>query len=187
VKEAREAWMTLRRELPPGRTWFLDESASTTNMTRLRAWSNRGERATCKEPAGHWKVVSMIGAITARGVGAAMSLEGAVDGEAFTCFVREVLAPRLASGDVVVMDNLSSHKVEGVSELIERAGAKLLYLPPYSPDFNPIEPIWSKVKKILRELGARTVEALHEAIAVALAAVTAEDCRGCVAERGYAT
>ena len=128
----------------------------------------------------------MIGAINADGVGAAMSLEGAVDGEAFKLFVREVLVPKLSPGDAVVMDNLSSHKVRGVRELIEGAGARLLYLPPYSPDCNPIEPIWSKVKRILRSLGARTVEALHDAIAQALRAVTAQDCRGCIAACGYA-
>ena len=186
MKEAREAWMARRRELPAGRTWFLDEAAAATGMTRRLAWAGVGERAVCKAPAGHWRVVSMIGAITADGVGAAMSLEGAVDGEAFRLFVREVLAPKLSPGDVVVMDNLSSHKVAGVRESIEGAGARLLYLPPYSPDLNPIEPVWSKVKRTLRTLGARTVEALHDAIAQALKAVTAQDCRGCIAHCGYA-
>ena len=136
-------------------------------------------------PGGHWKVVTVIGAVRTDGPFAAATLVGATDSDVFRTYVREVLAPQLRAGDVVVMDNLSPHKASGVREAIEAAGATLRYLPPYSPDFNPIERMWSKVKSILRSLKARTAEALLDAIGVALRAVTAADAHGWFAHCGY--
>ena len=164
---------------------FLDEAGSQTSMTRTRGRAARGERVVAKVPCGTWKVVTMIGAIRTSGPFAAASLVGAVDTDAFVTYVREVLAPGLLPGDVVVMDNLSPHKAAAVRQAIEAAEATLLYLPPYSPDFNPIEPMWSKVKNGLRSLAARTVDTLHDAIGDAFRTVTAADCLGFFRHCGY--
>jgi len=165
---------------------FLDESGARADMTRTRGRAPRGERVVAKVPGGHWRVVTVIGAVRTSGPFAAATLVGATDGDAFRAYVREVLAPQLRPGDVVVMDNLSPHKSPAVREAIEAAGATLRYLPPYSPDFNPIENLWSKVKGKLRSLAARSVETLHDAIGVALATVTPRDCVGFFRHCGYA-
>lgn len=166
---------------------FLDESGARADMTRTRGRAPRGERVVAKVPGGHWRVVTVIGAVRTTGPFAAATLVGATDGDAFRAYVREVLAPQLRAGDVVVMDNLSPHKSPAVREAIEAAGATLRYLPPYSPDFNPIENLWSKVKQFLRSAAARTFDLLCEAIDAALASVTADDCRGYFNHCGYAT
>jgi transposase len=127
----------------------------------------------------------MVGAIGVNGLNAAMSFEGAMNGEVFRVFVELVLSPTLKPGEVVVMDNLSSHKVKGIKEAIERRGARLLYLPPYSPDFSPIEPCWSKVKTFLRKTKARTVDTLNEAIDQAIDQVTSSDAKGWFRHCGY--
>jgi transposase len=165
---------------------FLDESGAQTSMTRTRGRAPRGERVVAKVPAGHWKVVTVIGAVRTSGPFAAATVVGATDSDVFRAYAREVLAPELRPGDVVVMDNLSPHKAAGVREAIEAAGAGLRYLPPYSPDFNPIENVWSKVKGRLRALAARSVEALHDAFGAALATVTPADCVGFFRHCGYA-
>lgn len=164
---------------------FIDEAGSQTSMTRTRGRAPRGERVVARVPCGTWKVVTMIGAVRTSGPFAAASLVGAVDTAAFVTYVREVLAPALLPGDVVVMDNLSPHKAAAVRQAIESAHATLLYLPPYSPDFNPIENLWSKVKGELRSLAARTVDTLHEAIGQAFATVTSADCLGFFRHCGY--
>ncbi len=155
-------------------------------MTRTRGRAPRGERVVAKVPCGTWKVVTMIAAVRTSGPFAAASLVGAVDTAAFVTYVRQVLAPALLPGDVLVMDNLSPHKAGAVRQAVEAAGATLLYLPPYSPDFNPIENLWSKVKGRLRSLAARTVDALHDAIGDAFRTVTAADCVGFFRHCGYA-
>ena len=127
----------------------------------------------------------MLGAITHQGVLASMTIEDATDGDVFLAYVEQVLCPKLKVGQLVIMDNLGAHKVEGVREKIEARGAGLVYLPPYSPDFNPIEQIWAKVKQWLRSAKARTVEVLEQAVGEALNAVTAEDTAGCFAGCGY--
>ena len=147
-------------------------------MTRTRGRAPRGQRVVAKVPGGHWRIVTVIGAVRTAGPFAAATLVGATDSDVFRTYVNEVLAPRLRVGDVVVMDNLSPHKASGVREAIEAAGATLRYLPPYSPDLNSIEPMWSKMKGVLRSVGARSVEALHKAIGSALATVTPGDCLG---------
>ena len=164
---------------------FLDESGAQTSMTRTRGRAPKGQRVVAAVPGGHWKVVTIIGAVRTDGPFAAATLVGATDSDVFRAYVREVLTPQLRPGDVVVMDNLSPHKAPGVREAIEGAGATVRYLPPYSPDFNPIEPMWSKVKGVLRSLAARTVEGLHDAIGTALATVTPTDCAGFFRHCGY--
>jgi transposase len=164
---------------------FLDESGAQTSMTRTHGRAPKGQRVVAKVPAGHWQVVTVIGAVRTGGPFAAATLVGATDSEVSRTYVREVLAPQLRPGDVVVMDNLSPHKASGVREAIEGAGARLRYLPPYSPDLNPIEPMWSKVKGVLRRLAARSVDALHDAIGAALATITPSDCVGYFQHCGY--
>lgn len=164
---------------------FLDESGAQTSMTRTRGRAPKGQRVVAKVPGGHWTVVTMISAVRTGGPFAAASIVGATDSDVFRTYVREVLAPRLRAGDVVVMDNLTPHKASGVREAIEGAGAELRYLPPYSPDFNPIENMWGKVKGVLRSLAARGIDTLHDAIGVALGTVTPADCAGFFRHCGY--
>lgn len=154
-------------------------------MTRTRGRAPKGQRVVAKVPGGHWKIVTMICAVRTSGPFAAATIACATDSDVFRAYIGQVLAPQLKPGDVVVMDNLSPHKASGVQEAIEAAGATLRYLPPYSPDFNPIEPMWSKVKSHLRSLAARTVETLHDAIGNAISQVTPGDCLGYFRHCGY--
>lgn len=146
-------------------------------MTRLYARGQGGGRLHESRPDGRWKILTILGAISTRGMIATMTIEAATDREIFLAYLDEVLCPKLRPGDVVVMDNLSSHKVKGVRERIEAVEAQLLYLPPYSPDMNPIEKAWAKLKQLLRAIKARSKEALEEAIAYLLPLLTAEDAR----------
>jgi transposase len=164
---------------------FLDESGATTQMTRTYGRAPRGQRVRETTPQCRWQILTILAAITVRGVEAAMTIAEPTDGDILLAYLEQVLCPRLQPGQVVVMDNLSAHKVAGVRERIEAAGARLVYLPPYSPDFNPIEQVWSKVKQILRSLKARTADALEAAIAEALAAITSENAIAWFAHCGY--
>jgi transposase len=166
---------------------FLDESGAKTNMTRLRARVKGGGRAYDAAPSGHWSTTTMIGSLRLDGRTACMALAGATDRAAFREYVRHVLAPTLLPGDVVVLDNLSAHKDLPSLQLIEARGASLLFLPSYSPDFNPIEKMWSKVKESLRSSKARTEETLVEHIGKALMKVTAGDALGWFNSCGYVT
>lgn len=164
---------------------MLDESYATTQFTRLRGRGPRGERVIERVPHGHWKTLTMLGAITVEGVLAAATIDQATNAEVFATFVRDALVPALRPGMVVVMDNLASHKVAGIAELIEGAGCRVEYLPPYSPDLSPIKPVWSKVKQLLRTEEAREVPRLIDAIGEAFARVTPADCYNCFADCGY--
>jgi len=152
------------RSISPERLIYLDESGVTTQMTRLYARSRDGARIHEAAPGGHWKILTILGAISTRGMIATMTIEAATDREIFLAYLDHCLCPELRPGDVVVMDNLSSHKVKGVRQKIEATGAELLYLPPYSPDLNPIEKAWAKLKILLRSAKARSKEALDQAI-----------------------
>ncbi|MEO7029340.1 MAG: IS630 family transposase [Acidobacteriaceae bacterium] len=171
----REAFVQQLGEIAPEDLIYLDESGVSTQMTRVYARAPRGQRVHDAVPGGHWKIVTILGAMDHRGMLAAMTIEAATDREIFLAYLDEVLCPKLRPGHVVVMDNLSAHKVEGVRERIERAGATLLYLPPYSPDLNPIEKAWSKLKQSLRAIGARSEETLHHAVAQLLPSITPND------------
>lgn len=155
----------------------------TTSLTRLRARCEGGGRIAEATPGSHWKILTILGAMSVRGMVAAMTIEEATDGDIFLAFVEQVLCRALQPGDVVVMDNLGSHKTPRVRERIEKAGAKLLYLPPYSPELNPIEKAWSKLKQLLRSAKARSKEALEAAIADSLPHITPDNAtawfRGC--------
>jgi transposase len=164
---------------------FLDESAAKTNMTRLRGRALRGRRLHARAPAGHWRTTTMISSIRFDGSTACLILEGATDTEIFRTYVQKVLLPTLRPGDIVVMDNLTPHKNQETLAFIREAGAEAFFLPAYSPDLNPIEKMWSKVKNRLRSLEARTAEELQTAIATALAEVTAKDAAAWFASCGY--
>jgi transposase len=165
---------------------FLDEFGATTNMARTRARSVRGQRAVCKTPAGHWKVLSTIAALTVHGMLGSGSFDGATDTETFLAFVREGLVPNLRKAQVVVLDNLSAHKSSEVDRLIESAGARVMRLPPYSPDYNPIEMAISKIKSLLRKAARREVDALLKAIEEAIGSITADDAINFIRHCGYA-
>lgn len=154
-------------------------------MTRNYARAPRGQRVKEATPQGHWQILTMLAALTIRGLEAPMTIAEPTDGDIFLAYLEQVLCPQLRPGQVVIMDNLSAHKVEGVRALIEGAGARLIYLPPYSPDLNPIEQAWSKVKQLLRSLKARTANALEMAVAEALAAITAENAVAWFSHCGY--
>jgi transposase len=185
VAERHATWHGELKDVDPDKLVFLDESGSQTDMTRTRGRAPRGQRVVAKVPAGHWKIVTTISAVRTSGPFAAATIVGATDSDVFRAYIREVLVPQLRSGDVVVMDNLTPHKASGVREAIESVGAQLRYLPPYSPDFNPIENMWSKVKGTLRTLAARSIDSLHEAIGAALSTVTPRDCVGFFRHCGY--
>jgi transposase len=154
-------------------------------MTRLRGRAQRGARVHASAPHGHWQTTTMISSIRLDGSTACMTINGATDTEVFRTYVRRVLSPTLRPGDVVIMDNLSPHKSELTLSLIAQTGAEALFLPPYSPDFNPIEKMWSKVKQHLRSAEARTERDLLQSIASALSSVTAKDARHWFASCGY--
>jgi len=165
----------MRPELHPERLVFIDETGASTKMARLYGRAPRGQRCRAPVPHGHWKTTTFTGALRLGALTAPMVLDGPMNAAAFLAYVEQVLRPVLRPGDVVVMDNLSSHKVDGVRKLIEEAGAELLYLPPYSPDLNPIEKAWAKLKQLLRAARARTQKALDQAIAEALSLISADN------------
>ena len=163
----------------------VDEFGAATNLQRTHGRAPPGERVVSYVPHGHWKVVSTIAAMTTRGMVASCSFDGATDTDTFVAFVEDALVKALRPGDVVVMDNLAPHKAPAVRRLIETAGAMLLRLPPYSPDFNPIEMAFSKAKGVLRSMAQRTVAGLFDAIGTALRRVTPDDARNYIRHCGY--
>ena len=185
MKAERAAWPARVAGVRPDDYVFLDEFGATTDMTRTHGRAPPGERVVARVPHGHWKVVSTVAAMTTRGIVAAASFDGAVDTDLFLAFVRHELVPALRPGQAVVMDNLSPHKSPEVERLVGAAGARVLRLPPYSPDLNPIEQAISKVKGILRSLARRTVKALYDAIGEALGAVTPGDALAFIRHCGY--
>jgi transposase len=185
VKAAREAWFAGQLDLDPERLVFLDETAATTSMVRRYGWSPRGERCRLSAPAGHWKTTTVIAGLRTRGPEAVALLDGPVTGERFRAYVTDTLVPTLSPGDTVILDNLSAHKVAGVREAVEAAGARLRYLPAYSPEFNPIERAFAKLKALLRSAAARTVADLWAAIRHAFTRFSPEECRNYFAAAGY--
>lgn len=185
VAARREEWRRWIEDVDIECLIFIDETWAKTNMTRLRGRAPRGERLIDKTPHGHWKTTTLIGALDCRGLRCSTVVDGAVNRDVFEAFVEQILLPQLRPGDIVVMDNLSSHKGERVTELIESVGAKVRYLPPYSPDLNPIEMIFSKIKQLLRSLACRTVARLWRAMQSVLDCVSPSDALNCFAHAGY--
>ncbi len=186
VAAAREVLRKQQPTLDPKRLAFIDETAATTKMTRHYGRAPQGERLVDKVPHGHWKTTTFICGLRHDRVTAPFMLDGAMDGPHFLAYVEQILAPTLKKGDIVFMDNVSTHLVDGVEEAIVARGASVFYLPPYSPDFNPIEQLFAKLKSFLRKVKARTVEQLWKTIVSFLETVSRGECKAYLANSGYA-
>ncbi len=185
VAAQRQQWRADQPALDPDRLVFVDETWASTNMTRTHGRAPVGERLVCPVPHGHWKTTTFVAALRADGLTAPVVIDGAVTGDLFVAYVRQVLVPSLRPGDIVVMDNLACHKRAGVREAIEAAGGVVRYLPPYSPDLNPIEQAFAKLKALLRKAGKRTVEELWAFLGASLDAFSAVECRNYLRHCGY--
>jgi transposase len=187
VVRERRIWRAAQPDLDAARLVFIDETGASTKMARLYGRSLRGRRCLATIPHGHWKTTTFVGALRSTGITAPMVLDGPMDGPAFQAYVEQVLAPTLNPGDVVVMDNLPAHKPAAVRAAIEAMGADLRYLPPYSPDLNPIEQVFAKVKHWLRMAQARSIGAIHEHVGRLVRAVDPRECRNYLCNAGYAS
>lgn len=187
MKRQRDEWKAEQPSLDPQRLVFLDETWASTNMTRTHGRSPRGERLVMAVPHGHWKTTTFVVALRLDGLTAPTVVDGPMNGDVFVAYVEQQLVPTLKRGDIVAMDNLSSHKRAGVKAAIESVGAELRFLPPYSPDLNPIEQAFSKLKTLLRKENARTMEQTSACIGKLLDHVTPKECANYFSEAGYAT
>lgn len=185
IARARRRWRKKQPGWDPAKLIFLDESGAKTNLTRLWGRAPKGQRAHASTPHGHWQTTTMMASLRLNGQTACMTLDGATDTDSFRAYVETILIPTLQPGDLVVMDNLSPHHSDPTLALITQAGAHVLFLPAYSPDLNPIEKMWSKIKTLLRAAEARTPTELVQAIGQALAQVTAKDALGWFVSCGY--
>ena len=181
----REDWFDGQLDLDPAHLVFVDETWASTAMARLRGRARKAERLRAGIPHGHWKTTTFAAGLRLTGIVAPMVLDGPINRDAFRAYVNQVLVPELTPGDIVVMDNLSSHKGTGVREAIEAAGATLLYLPPYSPDFNPIENAFAKLKALLRKAAERSVDGLWTAIGSLIDRFTPQECANYFKAAGY--
>ena len=172
--------------MDPASFVFLDETGASTNMARRYGWSPKGERLVDAAPHGHWKTTTFLAGLRSTGIIAPLVLDGPMTGQAFLAYVEQFLAPVLSPGDVVIMDNLAAHKVAGVREAITAVGASFIYLPPYSPDLNPIEQVFAKLKALLRKAAARTRDALWDTIGNLLEAFSTTECQNYLENSGYA-
>lgn len=185
VARMRSAWKRNQQQIDPERVVFIDETWAKTNMTRTYGRSLCGTRVIQRVPSGRWETTTFVGALRANGFVAPLTSDGPINGQLFLAWVQQHLAPTLSPGDVVIMDNLSSHKVAGVREAIEKTGAELRYLPPYSPDLNPIELAFSKLKKLLRDGAERTIDKLWNLCGRLLDQFTPTECRNYFKHCGY--
>jgi transposase len=185
VAHDRRRWRVWQRYMDPAHFVFLDETGASTNMIRRYGRCPRGERLVDAAPWGHWKITTFVAGLRSSGIIAPLVLDGPMTGEVFRAYVEQMLAPALQPGDVAVMDNLAAHKVIGVREAIQAAGASVLYLPPYSPDLNPIEQLFAKLKAMLRSAAARTKDALWVTLGQALDAFPQTECQNYLANCGY--
>jgi transposase len=182
----RAAWRVMvAEEIDARRLVFVDEMGTNISLSPLYAWAPKGERAYCSVPRNRGPNTTLLSSMSVEGMGLSLAVEGATNREVFETYVEQILAPTLRTCQVVVMDNLTAHKGERVKELIERRGCELLYLPPYSPDFNPIEEAFAKIKSLMRKAEARTREALLAAMGTAISTLSAQDARGFFEHCGY--
>ena len=181
----RQAWFDGQLDLDPDRLVFIDETGASTKMARRHGRAPRGQRLRSSVPHGHWKTTTFVGALRLSGMTAPMVLDGPMNGAWFLAYVQQVLAPTLSPGDVVIMDNLPAHKGACVRAAIEAVGAQVLLLPPYSPDLNPIENAFSKLKAMLRKAAARTIDQLWDAIATIIQTYSPQECANYFAAAGY--
>lgn len=182
---AREAWFEAQPDLDPARLVFIDETGASTKMARLRGRCLRGERLRSGIPHGHWETTTFVAGLRLGGFTAPMVLDGPMTGPWFLAYTEQILAPTLCPGDVVILDNLPAHKGRKIRAAIERQGASLLLLPPYSPDFNPIENAFAKLKALLRKAAARTIDGLWATIGRLLDLFTPQECANYFAAAGY--
>jgi transposase len=187
VLRRRWDWFEAQPDLEPERLVFIDETWASTKMARTHGRARRGKRLRAAIPHAHWKTTTLVAGLRSTGMVAPMVLDGPINGAAFQAYVEQVLVPELKPGDTVILDNLGSHKGPGVRAAIEAAGAQLLYLPPYSPDFNPIENAFAKLKAALRKAAERTVQGLWAAIGAAVSAFGPQECANYFAAAGYDT
>lgn len=187
VAAKRRRWRNWQYWLKPERLVFIDETGAKTNMTRLRGRSLKGQRLHAAVPWGHWKTTTFVAGLRTTGLIAPMVLDGAMNGAAFKAYVEQMLAPSLTPGDIVIMDNLGSHKGQPVRHAIRAAGARLFFLPPYSPDLNPIEQVFAKLKTLLRKADERTVEDTWRRIGTLLDAFSPAECASYIRNAGYAS
>ncbi len=187
VTRRRAQWKRYQDRIDPRRLVFIDETWAKTNMAPLRGWGPRGERLKGQAPFGHWNTVTFLAALRHDRIDAPWVLDGPINGEAFLTYVEKVLVPTLTPGDIVIMDNLSSHKGVAVRKAIRSTGARLFFLPPYSPDLNPIEQVFAKLKHLLRKAAERSKEALWRRIGSLLDLFSAQECANYLENAGYAS
>jgi transposase len=187
VARRRVRWKTHQGKLDPTRLVFIDETWAKTNMTRRHGRCARGRRLAAKVPHGRWRTLTFLAALRVNRIDAPCVIDGPINGRSFLAYIEQVLIPTLKPGDVVIMDNLGSHKGKAVRQAIRAAGAKLLFLPPYSPDLNPIEQVFAKLKTLLRKAAERTIEATWQRIGELLDQFTASECANYLANAGYAS
>jgi putative transposase len=187
VARRRAQWIKYQDHIDPSRLVFIDETWTKTNMAPLRGWGPTGSRLIAKVPHGHWQTLTFLAALRNDRIDAPWLLEGPIDGESFTIYVEKLLVPTLRPGDIVIMDNLGSHKGKTVRRLIRAVGARLIFLPKYSPDLNPIEQVFAKLKHLLRKAAARTAETVCAAIGELLGAFTKDECASYFKNSGYAS
>lgn len=183
----RTQWKRYQGRLDPARLVFIDETWAKTNMTRTHGRAPRGQRLVAKVPQGRWRTLTFLAALRSDRIAAPCVIDGPINGESFLAYVEQVLVPTLKPGDIVIIDNLGSHKGKAVRRAIRAAGAKLFFLPPYSPDLNPIEQVFAKLKTLLRKAAERTVEATWRRIGSLLACFTPAECANYLANAGYAS
>ncbi|MBV8535464.1 MAG: IS630 family transposase [Alphaproteobacteria bacterium] len=187
VARKRVRWKTYQGRLDPARLVFIDETWAKTNMTRLRGWAPRGHKLLAKVPQGRWRTLTFLAALRCDRIDAPCVIDGPINGDSFLAYVEQLLLPALKPGDIVIIDNLGSHKGKAVRRLIRSAGAKLFFLPPYSPDLNPIEQVFAKLKTLLRKAARRTVEATWREIGALLPEFSPQECANYFRNSGYAS
>lgn len=187
VARRREQWIKYRPGFVPSRLVFIDETWTKTNMTALRGWSPRGQRLKADAPFGHWNTMTFIAALRADRVEAPWLIDGPINAERFLIYVQKVLVPTLKADDIVIMDNLGSHKAKAIRQAIRSVGARLVFLPKYSPDLNPIEQMFSKLKTLIRKAQARTVEGAWKSIGEILNEFKPDECANYLVNSGYAS
>jgi transposase len=187
VQRRRERWRRHQHKLDPARLVFIDETWAKTNMTRTHGRCLRGQRLLAKAPFGKWRTLTFLAALRHDGLCAPCVIDGPINGKSFLAYVEQILVPALKPGDIVIMDNLGSHKGQAVRRAIRAAGAKLFFLPPYSPDLNPIEQVFSKLKAFLRKADERTVQATWKRIGKILDCFASAECANYLKNAGYAS
>jgi transposase len=187
VARKRARWKAYQGRLDPARLVFIDETWAKTNMTRLRGWAPRGNRLLGKVPHGHWRTMTFLAALRCNRIDAPCVIDGPINGDSFRAYVEQLLLPTLRPGDIVIIDNLGSHKAKAIRRALRAVGAKLFFLPPYSPDLNPIEQVFAKLKTLLRKAAERTVEATWKRIGSLLQHFTPQECANYFRNAGYAS